>query len=178
MDPLATTVHVVLGVAALGFGRRLFWLFVGAAGFLVAFALVSAAMPDRASWLAWVLALAAGAVGALVAVGLQYAAAGLAGFAAGAYAALPLAATWGASPWIVLLGGLVGALAMGLLFDPALIALSALLGARALVAVSGLEGRAALGLGAVLVVVGIAVQAAAFAPASPPPRRRRLGTGP
>lgn len=171
-DPLSAAAHVIAGLAALCFGRRLFWLFVAVAGFLVAFEFVPAALPGREPWVVWCIALAAGVAGALVAVGLQYLAAALAGFAAGAYVAVPLAAALAGPAWIPLLGGVLGALLMVLVFDWALIALSALIGARALVAVSGLEGAAATALWLVLAAIGMAIQASLLAPATPPARER------
>jgi hypothetical protein len=171
-DPFTAAAHVIAGLAALCFGRRLFWLFVGVAGFLVAFEFVPAALPGREPWVVWCIAVAAGVAGALVAVGLQYFAAALAGFAAGAYVAVPLALALGGTTWIPLLGGALGALLMVLVFDWALIALSALIGARALVAVSGLEGAAAAALWLVLAALGMGIQASLLAPATPRARER------
>jgi len=170
-DPFATAVHVVAGLAALCFGRRLFWLFVAVAGFVVAFEFVPALLPGQEPWLVWCIALGAGVVGVLVAIWLQYLAAALAGFAAGAYASVPLAAALGGAAWIPVLGGALGALLMLLLFDGALIVLSALIGARALVAVSGLEGPTAAILWLVLAGIGMAIQASLLSPATHPVRR-------
>jgi hypothetical protein len=169
----AAAAHAIAGLVILCFGRRLFWLFVAVAGFVVAFELVPAALPGREPWLVWCIALAAGLVGAMVAMGLQYLAAALAGFAGGAYASVPLAAALGGAPWIPLLGGALGALLMLLVFDWTLIALSALVGARALVAVAGLEGMTAVAAWLALAAIGMAVQASLLAPARPLPVRRR-----
>ena len=170
-DLFAAAVHGVAGLAALCFGRRLFWLFVGVAGFMGAFELVPSLLPGQEPWLVLCIALGAGVVGALVAVWLQYLAAALAGFAAGAYAAVPLATALGGTAWIPLLGGALGALLMLLVFDWALILLSALIGARALIAVSGLEGPAATVSWLVLAGIGMAIQASLLSPATPPARK-------
>lgn len=166
-------IHVVAGLAALCFGRKLFWLFVGVAGFVAAFEFVSLLLPGTQPWLVLCIALAAGIIGAWLAAGLQYFAAALAGFAAGAYATLPLAAALGGMNWIPLLGGALGALLMFLLFDWTLIALSALTGAGSLIAVSGLSGPLATGAWLLLAAIGIGIQAALLAPATHPLAHRR-----
>ena len=167
-DPLTLGIYAIAGLAALCFGRRLFWLFVGAAGFVAAFQLVSSLLPGRQSWLLLCIALGGGIAGALLAVGLQYVAAALAGFVAGAYATIPLAQAFGASPWIILLAGVLGALLMLLVFDWALIVLSALLGARALVVVSGLVGPLAALAWLLLTGLGVGIQASMLSPSSHP----------
>jgi hypothetical protein len=165
-------IHIVAGLAALCFGRRLFWLFVGVAGFVAAFEFASVLLPGWEPWLVLCIALGAGIGGALLAVGLQYVAAALAGFAAGAYATVPLATVLGGTSWIPFVGGALGALLMFLLFDWALIVLSALTGARALVAVSGLGGPIYTGVWLLLSAVGIGIQASLL-PASTHPLARR-----
>jgi hypothetical protein len=168
----AVMLQGVAGLAALCFGRKLFWLFVSVAGFMAAFEFAPALAPSREPWLVWCIALIAGLAGALVAVWMQYLAAGLAGFMAGAYAIVPFAVALGGSPWIPVVGGVLGALLLLLVFDSALILLSALIGARALVGVAGLEGATATIAWLVVAVLGMAVQASLLAPAVPPARRR------
>lgn len=171
----ATAAHAIAGLAILLFGRRLFWLFVAVAGFVVAFELVPTVLHGGEPWIVWCIALVAGALGALAAVGLQYLAAAIAGFAAGGYATVPLAAALGGASWIPLLGGALGAVLMLLVFDWALIALSALVGARALVSVSGLEGPGAAAAWLALAAIGMAIQASFLAPARPLAARRTAG---
>lgn len=163
--------HAIGGLAVLCLGRRLFWLFVAMAGFVIAFELAPLLLPVREPWLLWVVALGAGLVGAVVAVWLQYWAAMLAGFAAGVYVAFPFAADLGGSPWVSLLAGVLGALLMLFVFDGALIVLSALIGARALVAVSPLGGVAATATWLVLAAIGVAVQVSFVTPTRRPVRR-------
>jgi len=77
-------INLILGVALLVAGRKLFWLFVGAAGFVTGIQL--------ATWfwqgpelLAIVIGLVVGVIFALLAIFLQGVAIGIAGFLAGGY---------------------------------------------------------------------------------------------
>lgn len=175
-DSLAVVLQVLAGAAILLAGRRLFWLFVAIVGFLASFDVVPRLLPEGPQWLVLVVALVAGVVGALLAMALQYVAAGLVGFVGGAYGSVPLLVLLGGhgAGWIPLAGGVVGAVLMVLLFDWALIVLSALVGARAVLLPfsSGAWGWLAW---LALAAVGIAVQASLLPPAAPP-RRRPTGS--
>jgi hypothetical protein len=118
----------------------------------------------------------------LLAVALQYVAAAIAGFLAGGYALFSLlnileiniGQEW--LSWVVfILGGIIGALLVLLLFDWALIILSAGLGATTLVQLLGqftdLSSLLRLLAFLILLVVGIAFQAYLL-PSDEPPRRR------
>jgi hypothetical protein len=167
LQPLATGIHVLGGLAILFFGRRLFWLFVGVVGFLVSFQAAPLLLPAQPPWVVLVAALAVGAVGALLAAFLQYAAAAVAGFLLGSLTALPMGALVGrgAAAAVGLVAGVAGAFVMVLVFDWSLIGLSALAGAVAVLQPFALSPVArALGVLAVA-LVGAAVQAAALAPA-------------
>jgi hypothetical protein len=169
---LVLILQVVAGAAILLMGRRLFWLFVAVTGFLASFDVVPLLLPGRPEWVTLLLAVVAGGVGALLAVGLQYVAAAIVGFVGGSYGSVPLVMLLlghGAS-WVPFLGGIVGAVLMVVLFDWTLIVLSALAGARALVTAFGLEGTSGVVAWLVLAAVGIAFQASALAPATPPVR--------
>ncbi len=169
----STFIHILAGLAALCFGRRLFWLFVGVAGFVAAFEFVPALLPGQEPWVVLAIALLAGIVGAFLAVSLQYVAAAIAGFVAGSYASVPIAAAFGSSGWIPIAGGVLGVVVMLLVFDWALIFLSAATGARALVSVSGLHGFAAIALWVGLSAFGIGIQASLLSRAKHPLARRR-----
>ena len=82
-------VTLVVGLAVLLLGRRLFWLFVGAAGFAVGFTVAPAALPNSPEWLIVLAALVLGILGAVLAILLQWLAVGLGGFAPGSTAASP-----------------------------------------------------------------------------------------
>ncbi len=151
----------LLGGALLFFGRRLFWLVIGAAGFLVGVHLAGDLLSGQAQWVQVLAALAAGGIGALLAIFLQRAALALAGMVAGAALGLHLAQLWGwpeEALWAVLLGGAVGLIAALLLTDWAIIVLSALVGATAIVAALELGPLLGVATTLMLATIGIAVQ--------------------
>ena len=133
-------VQALVGIASLFFGRLLFWLFVGAAGFIAGFELALAFLGDRAFWLSLIVAIIAGVLGSVVAAFAQRLAVAAAGFIAGGYFLLNLVrllGTGGGPPNTIavilyLAGGLIGAVLLSLLFDPTLILLSSALGATLL----------------------------------------------
>ena len=172
-------VTLVVGLAVLLFGRRLFWLFVGAAGFFVGLH-VAPTLFQGPEWLMVVVALGLGIVGAVLAVVFQWIAVGVAGFAAGvqgglvASAALGLADRWA---WaLTLAAGIVIAALVLWLWDPVLIVLSALVGAALLEPLVPVSSGAHPWVFLGLVVVGIVVQTSVVGPPendSRPPRKRR-----
>jgi hypothetical protein len=126
--------RILAGVALLVVGQRLFWLFVGVIGFIWGVRIASHFFPGQPEWMILAIALMAGIFGALLALFLQWLAIGLAGFSVGAYIVLRLLhiSGWRTSgiEWVLLLiGGVLGALLIILLFDWALIILSSLAGA-------------------------------------------------
>lgn len=171
--PLTPALAAVVGIVLLVAGRRLFWLAVGAAGFLFALALVLRYLDPESLWLLLGVALVAGVAGAVLAVLLQRLAVALAGFLLGGWAGLAL---WielggGEGPMALLAAlavGVVAALIAGALFEFALVAISALLGAVLVTAAVGVEGSLQLVLVAVLALGGALVQTASR-------RRRRNG---
>lgn len=180
---LSPLVNFILGLAVLLFGRHLFWLFVAAAGFVLGVMFAPQLLPGQPDWLILLVALVLGLVGALLAVVVQQIAVALAGFIFGGYILLSLvtAVGLGVSPWewlVFIVGGIIGAALVLSLFDPALIGLSALVGATLVVEAVRLSGLVALTppfdlvLWVILFVVGIAVQAGLML--RQPPERRRL----
>ena len=126
--------RLIAGVCVLFLGRRLFWLFVGAVGFVLGMdvaALLLHGMPHAEVLL---IALLGGLVGAVLALALEELMVGIAGFVAGAYIAaqilMALIPYPGRNIWLAMLaGGLVGMLLLVALFDWALIVLSSVIGA-------------------------------------------------
>ena len=166
-DPGVGIVSAVVGLLLLILGRRLFWLALGTAGFLTGFLLVTRYLPSGSEALRWALAVLGGLAGALLAVFVQRLAVGVAGFLLGGYGALLLAQALHFDPgswWILvyLVGGLIAALVAAMLFEGALIALSAILGAAMLIRAWPLPPPVQLWLFLVLVLVGIAVQSRAW----------------
>jgi len=173
-SPLVVLLHVLAGAAILLLGRRLFWLFVAVVGFLVSFEYAPRLLPDQPEWVVLLVSVVAGAAGAVLSIGLQYVAAAIVGFVGGSYGSVPLGLLLfghGAS-WIPLLGGIVGAVLMVVLFDWTLIVLSAVTGARAVLAPFGLQEGIAIVAWLALAAVGIAVQASMLKPAARLRRRR------
>ena len=167
MTPVSI-ITVVVGLAVLLFGRRLFWLFVGAAGFLAGLHWATDAFHGQPEWVAVVVALVVAVLGALLAVSLQVLAIGLGGFLAGVYATREAARIFHVaddrSLWLVaVVAGVVAALLLLWLWDWALVVLSALTGATLLAPLP----RVASPLGGLLFVglflVGLVVQATQLA---------------
>ena len=170
MDPLLDLTAVpsramlaLVGVALLVAGKRLFWLAVGMLGFLAGYYAMQrwgTGLPPAATF---VVAVAVGVVGLVLAVVVQRVAVALAGFFLGVVVAtllLPLTGlalgAW--SGLVVAAAGLVMALvAMGV-FSLALVVLTAGAGASLLVQAAALPDPWGLPLLVVLWVVGVVVQ--------------------
>lgn len=175
MDGAMVILRVVLALLLLLLGRRLFWLAVGVLGFVTTADIVTDLVAIDPAWLVWVIAIAVGLVGALLAVFLQRLAAGMGGFLAAFYlvygllAALDLGAP---SLWVWVLAvvaGVVGAVLAFTLLDWAIIVLTSLAGASLLVQIFALDQPLALGVFLVAAAVGIAVQARTLRPPHRPP---------
>ncbi len=169
---------VIVGLAVLLFGRRLFWLFVGAAGFAVGLYVARAVFAEQPEWVVVSLALVLGVLGAVLAIVFQWLAVGLAGFAVGVEGSLRAASALGIdAPWLWLAALAVGIVAAALvlwLWDPVLIVLSALVGAGLLAPLIPVPPIARPWVFVSLVVVGIVVQVQLLSPlARPGPPGRR-----
>ena len=158
---LETIVQLILGCVVLLAGRNIFWLFIALAGFLVGFELAGVWLADKSLLLQVAAALGAGLLGALLAVIFERVAFALAGFYAAAYLALIMIDRLGVSAGenvIIIASGFVGALLAALVMDWAIIVLSALVGAAAIVATFALPPMIEIAVFIVLVAVGVAVQ--------------------
>ena len=170
---------VLAGLAVLFFGRRLFWLFVGCVGFIVGFELANDFLQSQPAWVILVLALSAGALGAIASVFLQRIVVVVAGFFAGGYCLFTFAPTVlhsnsDVTQWIAFaVGGLLGAILSVALLDPALIILSALAGATAVSQNVPLDPQAKGLLFMILAIVGILVQAGQYVRDRKPSRAKR-----
>jgi len=156
-------INIILGGALLVAGRKLFWLFVGAVGFVTGLQFATRIWQGPEG-LAIIVGLVVGVVFALLAILLQGLAIGVAGFFAGAYVLSTLVAmlgldVTGALVWIVyVIGGILGVILVSVLFDWAIITLSSLAGAS-LVAQALFPERTAGGLiFIILFLVGVVVQ--------------------
>lgn len=125
--------RLITGIFMLTAGRRLFWLFLGTVGFISGFDLAEKVMQSQPKDIIIIIALLAGLAGALLAVFLQKFAVLAGGFFAGGYLSIKLMEEFGIRNnfyhWLILvLGCIIGAVLMRVLFKWALIILSSGLG--------------------------------------------------
>jgi hypothetical protein len=156
-------IGLIVGVALLFFGRKLFWLFVAAIGFAAGMEIVPQLIPSPQPIFVLLLALAFGVLGAILSVFLQKFAVAVAGFVAGGRLAIALSAALYASPpeytrIIFLIGGIVGAILLLSLFDWALILLTSAEGARLISSVIVLTAMDRTLMLILLIVIGVLAQ--------------------
>jgi len=122
---------LVVGLMLLTLGWRLFWIFVGVVGFAAGLQMAQAIGGQQPFWMLWAAGLVCGLIGAVLALFFQHLAVAIGGFIAGGILSLQLAAMLGhaAGGPVVLIGGVVGAVALVLVFDWALVFLSSMIGA-------------------------------------------------
>ena len=159
MNPIA---DIVAGAVLLVLGRKLFWLFVAIAGFYLGFEVARGLAAEQPAWLLWAIAIAAGLIGALLAMLMQRVGFALGGFYAGGYIALLAVERFAPGTIEVaafLIGGVIGAVLAALLMDWAIVVLSCLVGAALVVPVFALPPLASALVYGGLVAVGIILQA-------------------
>src|SRR5919197_4358116 len=129
IPPIHVSVAIVgalIGVVILLFGRKLFWLCVAAVGFAAGVEIAPHLVHEPSPLLALAIALVLGLVGALLALFLQKIAIAVLGFLAGGKLAGAIATAFFVeygqhSTVIFLVGGIIGAILLLVLFDWALI---------------------------------------------------------
>jgi hypothetical protein len=136
--PLYSVIYLIVGIIFLTSGRRLFWLFVACAGFILGFEYGGSLTGIQDQWIILIIAVSTGLVGALVAIFLQGIAVGVAGFLIGGFASINLLELTGYFSEqyflpIFIAGGIIGLILMLGLFDYALIFLSSIVGAFVIV---------------------------------------------
>jgi len=160
-------VGALIGVVILLFGRKLFWLCVAAVGFAAGVELAPHLVHEPSPLLALAVALVLGLIGALLALFLQKIAIAVLGFLAGGKLAGAIGAAFFVqyaqhSTVIFVVGGIVGAILLVVLFDWALIVVSSLIGAHLIVFQGAItlppSGSTIVFIG--LTIIGILVQAA------------------
>jgi hypothetical protein len=159
---MLTFINAILGAALLVAGRKLFWLFVGAAGFVTGFQLTTRFFQGPEG-IAITVGLVAGLLFAAVAIFLQTIAIGIAGFLAGGYVLLALTASLGLEipTWIIyIVGGIIGVILVTFLFDWAIITLSTLAGASLVVEAFQLQHAGLIFM--ILVLAGVIIQGTAL----------------
>ena len=154
---------ILVGILLLFLGRKLFWLFVGAVGFVVGVEVAATLFPHQPDW-SLIVGLILGLIGAVIAIFVQKIALGIAGFLVGGYFVMTALRPWEAqappaASWIsFLIGGLIGALLMYVVFNWALIILSSISGAHLILQPFPLTHTTASAAFLVLAIIGIMVQ--------------------
>jgi len=153
-------IELILGIGLLVAGRKLFWLFVAAAGFFTGVEL-TARFFHGPEGLSIVVGIVVGILFAILAMALRSIAISIAGFLLGGAALLSLATSFGVERGeliIYIVGGIIGVIFLSVFFDWALIGISSFAGASVLVQILALE-RPVAGLAfIVLLIAGIAIQ--------------------
>lgn len=152
-----------LGLAVLTMGRRLYWLFLGGIGFVFGYDIAKQIIHGQPPTVIFVIALCAGVAGALLAFIFQKFAVLFGGFLAGGYLFVELMKELGTgsghSYWLLfILGGVIGALFMKVLFSWALIVLSSFMGAVLILRAFHIGTRLPGLLFVLFFLLGIAVQ--------------------
>jgi len=167
--------NLIVGVLLLLFGRKLFWLFIGIAGFLFGMEITGMYFGGQPQWLQLAIAIGMGCLGALLAVLAQRLAFAVGGFFAGVFLALKLSQflglpDHGALVAMLIIGaGLVGAVVAALIMDKAITVLACLVGAGAIVGELPLGPAPAIAVFVVLVVAGYLFQEKLRPPPAPEP---------
>jgi hypothetical protein len=156
--------NVIIGLFLVFVGRGLFWLFVACVGFASGYHYAQQIWAIHSQLSVLIISLAAGGLGAILAIFFQKAAIVMAGFAAGGYVVLSLfgqlAGLPGQTSWLpYIIGGIIGAVILYFVFDWALIFLSTLTGATLIVQMVAFDPWVEMALFFVLVIAGVAVQA-------------------
>lgn len=158
-------ITLIMGIALLVLGRKLFWLFVGAIGFLAGMEFASAYLQGYSENIVLIAGLVGGVIGIVLAIFVQKVAVLAGGFIGGGYLAMnivqdTLQQPAGQSAWIAfIVGGILGAILVSILFDWALILLSSFVGALLVVQSTGLGPNAAPIAFFILAAAGVFVQA-------------------
>jgi uncharacterized protein DUF4203 len=167
MHSSVAIVGVLIGVVILFFGRKLFWLCVAAVGFAVGVEIAPQLVHEPSSLLALVVALVFGLLGALLALFLQKIAIAVLGFLAGGKLTCAIAGAFFVhyaqfSTIIFIVGGVIGAILLLVLFDWALIVVSSFIGAYLIQSAIVLPPTGSTLVFVGLAIIGIIVQAASF----------------
>ncbi len=152
----------LLGVSLLIWGRKLFWLFVAAAGFLTGWQIAQAITPNE--WIGIFVGILFAILGALLAVLLQKIAVGVAGFLMGGYILTSVSELFGLQLGLAywgffLVGGIGGAILIGVFLDWALIWLSSFAGASLLMGMVPLSGATRILVFVAILFIGVIIQA-------------------
>jgi hypothetical protein len=166
---VAPVPQVLVGLVLVLFGRKLFWLFVGVVGFLAGMRFGAQLVTGQPQIVMLAIALGVGLLAAVLAIVLQRVAVALAGGLAGGMLAMQIAVALGVNAestgWIFfVIGAVLAAILVSLVFDWALIILSALIGASIISDLLPFDPFARLISTIALFMLGAIVQSRLFAP--------------
>ena len=159
---MSTLIVLLLGALLLVLGRKLFWLFVAAAGFVIGFTYIPAFLGAQSENTALIVGLICGLLCGVIALFIQKIAISIAGFAATGFLAMNYAESlFQLGPqagWIIfIVAGIIGVLLVHWLFDWTLIIVSSFVGATLIA--QGLHLQHTYWLVILLAAVGILLQA-------------------
>jgi hypothetical protein len=155
-------VTLLIGIALLTMGRKLFWLFIAVAGFYFGLMIATRFLGNfEGASVPIAVIIAAG--GAVLAFFLQRLALSMAGFLIGGYAVLTIASPASMAigwPMVALFiaGGLIGALGVALVFNWSLVIFTALTGALLIINSIPIQPPMLTLLFAILFLIGMAFQ--------------------
>lgn len=162
----ATTplLYAAIGILLLVGGRKFFWFFVGAIGFITGFTLADHFLGTDSLIMSLSVGVIIGVIGVVIALFLQGFAIFVAGFLAGSYIAYTIVTSFGLVSqemfWITYIGGgIVGAVILFLVFDWALILLSSVAGGFIVTESFILAPTMETVIAVVLALLGIFIQA-------------------
>jgi hypothetical protein len=160
-------INIIIGAVLLLIGRNFFWLFVGCIGFAVGLQYAPLLWDVKSPAVLIVLSAITGIIGAVLAVVFQKIAIVLAGFGGGAYITINLfkftGLEWDTLFWVpYILGGIIGAIILFMVFDWALIFVSSFAGAMLIVQTLDLNPHANVWLLCVFFVLGVVFQTVRF----------------
>jgi hypothetical protein len=157
------TAKMLIGIALLTTGRRLFWLFMSAVGFILGRSLAQQLLIGNPAWTVIFIAVATGLVGLIFGLYAQRFAVGIAGFLMGRYALASLCFAMGFYGtgwiWLALVGGGIIGTALALIsLDFAFIFLTTAAGAKLIEQTIDLDPLLNFALFVVLFAVGVTIQ--------------------
>lgn len=162
-----------LGLALLTLGRRLYWLFVAGAGFVLGYYAARQILQIQNDWLALGIGVAVGLFGASLVTTLQKGVLTVAGFLAGAGGTLALSnllkLDLGPYWWVIcLVVGALGVLLLQAAFEVALVLLSSYAGATLVMNNIGnfinIDSSLMFIVFLALVIIGVIIQATVLKP--------------
>ncbi len=131
---IVINILVIVGAVLLILGRKLYWLLIGAMGFMIGFSIANQFIRDETSLISIGIAIVVGVIFAILVYYLQRFAIILVGLVGGGYLVSisinSLSLNTGQYYWLFVLGGaIIGAVLFSYIFDWMLIILSSIMGA-------------------------------------------------